>query len=157
VEWLLLTSEPISTREEVAKVIEGYRTRWTIEEYLKAVKTGCASESRRLESFHALENLLAYTLVDAYPLLLMRALARAGKSWPASAVLSDTELEVLRHFAKPKRAADASLREALLAIGALGGHIKNNGDPGWLVLRRGWQRLRDDEAGFMAATTQGNS
>lgn len=156
VEWLLLTSEPISTREEITKVIEGYRARWTIEEYFKAVKTGCAYESRQLESFHALENLLAYTLVVAYALLLMRTLARAGKSWPASAVLSDTELKVLRHFAKPKLAADASLRDALLAIAALGGHIKNSGDPGWLVLSRGWQRLRDYEAGFMAATAQGN-
>jgi hypothetical protein len=155
VEWLLLTSEPISTREEIAKVIEGYRTRWTIEEYFKAVKTGCAYESRQLESFHALENLLAYTLVVAYALLLMRSLARAGKNWPASAVLSDTELKVLRHFAKPKLAADASLRDALLAIAALGGHIKNNGDPGWLVLSRGWQRLRDYEAGFLAATAPG--
>ena len=156
VEWLLLTSEPVSTREEIAKVIEGYRTRWTIEEYFKAVKTGCAYESRQLESFHALENLLAYTLVVAYALLLMRALARAEKSWPATSVLSDIELKVLRHFAKPRLAANASLRDALLAIAALGGHIKNNGDPGWLVLSRGWQRLRDYEAGFKAATAPGN-
>jgi hypothetical protein len=27
----------ISTREEIAKVFEGYRTRWTIEEYFKVV------------------------------------------------------------------------------------------------------------------------
>jgi hypothetical protein len=156
VEWLLLTTEPVSSPEEIAKVIEGYRTRWTIEEYFKAVKTGCAYESRQLESFHALENLLAYTLVVAYALLLMRALARANKRWPASAVLSDTELDVLRSLDRPRLAANASLREALLAIAALGGHLKNNGDPGWLVLSRGWQRLRDFEAGFKLAKTRGN-
>lgn len=151
VEWLLLTSEPIVTREDVERVVEGYRTRWTIEEYFKAVKTGCAFEKRQLESFHALSNLLAYTLVVAYALLLMRALSRTGRSWPATEVLSDSEIEVLRRLEKPKLSADATLREALMAIAALGGHIKNNGDPGWQVLSRGWQRLRDYEAGFRLA------
>ncbi len=31
--------------------------------------------------------------------------------------------------------------EALLAVAALGGHIKSNGPPGWLVLHRGFQDL----------------
>ena len=151
VEWLLLTSEPIATHADVQKIVEGYRTRWTIEEFFKAVKTGCAYESRQLESFHALSNLFAYTLVTAYALLLMRTLARVHRDWPATAVLSDTELEVLERLDRPKLAPGASLREALLAIAALGGHIKNNGDPGWLVLSRGWQRLRDYEAGYRLA------
>lgn len=151
VEWLLLTSEPIATPQDVERVVAGYRTRWVIEEYFKAVKTGCAYESRQLESFHALSNLLAYTLVIAYALLLMRALSRAKKSWPASSVLSESEIEVLRRLEKPKLQPDATLNEALLAIAALGGHIKNNGDPGWMVLSRGWQRLRDYEAGFALA------
>jgi hypothetical protein len=156
VEWLLLTTEPVATQADLERIVEGYRTRWTIEEYFKAVKTGCAYESRQLESFHALDNLLAYTLVVAYALLLMRALARSGKRWPANAVLSETEIEVLRRLDKPKLPANASLREALLAIAALGGHLKNNGDPGWLVLSRGWQRLRDYEAGFNLARARGN-
>ncbi|RPJ58558.1 MAG: IS4 family transposase [Acidobacteria bacterium] len=151
VEWLLLTSEPITTRAEVERVVEGYRTRWTIEEYFKAVKTGCAYESRQLESYHALSNLLAYTFVVAYALLLMRALARTGRTWPATAILSDTEIEVLRKLDKRAVGVDPSVRDALLAIAALGGHVKNNGDPGWLVLSRGWQRLRDYEAGYRLA------
>lgn len=151
VEWLLLTSEPIATREDVQRVVEGYRTRWTIEEYFKAVKTGCAYESRQLESFHALSNLLAYTFVVAYALLLMRALARSGQSWPATTLLSDTEIEILHKLDKQAVSTDPSLRDALLAIAALGGHIKNNGDPGWLVLSRGWQRLRDYDAGYRLA------
>jgi hypothetical protein len=151
VEWLLLTSEPIATRAEIERVIEGYRTRWTIEEYFKAVKTGCAYESRQLESYHALSNLLAYTFVIAYALLLMRSLARAGRSWPASAIFSDTEIEVLQRLDSRAVGGDPDVRAALLAVAALGGHIKNNGDPGWLVLSRGWQRLRDYELGFRLA------
>jgi hypothetical protein len=151
IEWLLLTSEPIATRADIEQVVEGYRTRWTIEEYFKAVKTGCAYESRQLESFHALSNLLAYTFVVAYALLLMRALARVGRSWPATEILSDTEIEVLRKLDRDAMRSAPSVRDALLAIAALGGHLKNNGDPGWLVLSRGWQRLRDFEAGYRLA------
>ena len=29
----------------------------------------------------------------------------------------------------------------LLAIAALGGHLKRNGEPGWLTLARGYERL----------------
>lgn len=151
VEWLLLTTEPIATADDVRHVVDGYRTRWTIEEYFKAVKTGCAYESRQLESFHALSNLFAYTLVIAYALLLMRTLTRVGRDWPATTVLSDTEIEVLHRIDRAKLAREATLRQALLAIAALGGHIANNGDPGWLVLSRGWQRLRDYEAGYRLA------
>lgn len=151
VEWLLLTSEPVGTRADIERVVEGYRTRWTIEEYFKVVKTGCAYETRQLESFHALSNLLAYTFVVAYALLLMRALARAGRSWPATSILTDTEIEVLRKLDRRAVGGDPSVRDALLAIASLGGHIKNNGDPGWLVLSRGWQRLRDYDAGYRLA------
>jgi len=36
VEWLLYTSEPIDTAEQVLKIVDLYRTRWTIEEFFKA-------------------------------------------------------------------------------------------------------------------------
>jgi hypothetical protein len=39
----------------------------------------------------------------------------------------------------------------MLAIAALGGHIKNNGDPGWLVLGRGYEKLLVLERGWLAA------
>jgi hypothetical protein len=36
-------------------------------------------------------------------------------------------------------------KDALLGIAALGGHFKNNGDPGWLVLGRGFSRFIEAE------------
>jgi hypothetical protein len=41
-----------------------------------------------------------------------------------------------------------TVREALLAVAALGGHIKNNGAPGWLVLYRGFRDLTLLEIGW---------
>jgi len=155
VEWLLLTSEPVGSREEIARVIEGYRTRWTIEEYFKAVKTGCAYEERQLESFRALTNLLAYSMVVAYAMLLMRSLARDDASVPADAILSPDQLTCLRLMTKKKLPKSPSARDALAAIAVLGVHLKSNGDPGWRVLSRGWKRLLDFEAAYQAMKQAG--
>ncbi len=153
VEWLLLTSEPISSQAEIQAVVDGYRTRWTIEEYFKAVKSGCAYEQRQLESAHALVNLFAYTLVVAYALLLMRALSRTGTDIPASELLTQEQILVLHLNNKKKVSRHPTLREALLAIAALGGHLKNNGDPGWQTLSLGWQELLNLVRGFALART----
>jgi hypothetical protein len=39
--------------------VDCYRGRWTIEEYFKALKTGCQYERRQLETAHSLLNALA--------------------------------------------------------------------------------------------------
>jgi len=54
VEWRLITSEPIDTLAQVLRVVDIYRTRWLIEEFFKALKTGCAYEKRQLESLQTL-------------------------------------------------------------------------------------------------------
>lgn len=151
VEWLLLTSEPIDTPTQVAAVLEGYRSRWVVEEYFKAVKTGCAFEARQLESFHTLTNLLAFTLVVAYALLLMRSRSGTGGNESATDLMTPTQLRILRSCTHGELPEHASVREALLAVAALGGHLPSNGDPGWRVISRGWRRLLDYEHGFNVA------
>lgn len=59
VEWILLTSLPIATPGDIGFVVDCYRGRWLIEEYFKALKTGCQYEKRQLETSHALLNALA--------------------------------------------------------------------------------------------------
>ena len=44
-----------------------------------------------------------------------------------------------------------TVRQAMLAVAAEGGHIKNNGDPGWQVLGRGFEKLLDMELGYLIA------
>ncbi len=150
VEWLLLTSEPIESDEQIQRVVTGYRARWVIEEYFKAVKTGCAFESRQLESAHTLQALLAYTLIVAYALLLLRSLSRTGREEPAEVILSTVQLRLLRAKVK-KLPAEPTVRQALLAIAGMGGHLKNNGDPGWRTLSKGWVKLLALEEGYELA------
>jgi hypothetical protein len=150
VEWLLLTTEPIATKAQIEQVVTAYRARWVIEEYFKAVKTGCAFESRQLESAHTLHSLLAYTLIVAYALLLLRSLSRSGRDEDAGVLLSPVQLEVLGLKVR-KLPARPTVRQALLAIAGMGGHLKNNGDPGWRTLSKGWAKLLALEEGYELA------
>lgn len=141
VEWRLVTSEPIRTAEDVAAVVDGYRGRWVIEEYFRALKQGCAYEKRQLESKHALLNALAIFTPIAWQLLALRQLSREASDTPADQVLSQLKLTVLQRHPDVRLGDKPSIRDAMLAIARLGGHIKNNGEPGWQVLGRGYEDL----------------
>jgi hypothetical protein len=153
VEWTLLTDLPIWTAEQVEAIVDHYRARWLIEEFFKALKTGCAYEQRQLESYHALDNALATLLPIAYRLLALRTLARAEPDLPATLVLTPTQIDVLRAVGRTKLPGRPTLRDALLAVAALGGHIRNNGEPGWQVLWRGMRQLLTMELAWTASAT----
>lgn len=151
VEWILVTNLPTSTADEIEFVVDSYRTRWLIEEFFKALKTGCQYEKRQLESKHSLLNALAILAPVAWRLLLMRHLARHAPEAPAQDALTPTQLEVLKAVSKRPLPRRATVREALLAVAKLGGHLTNNGDPGWIVLGRGFHDLLIMELAWRAA------
>jgi hypothetical protein len=142
IDWKLVTSEPCHTQDGIEAVVDAYRTRWVIEELNKALKTGCGIERCQLESIDSIQNLLAIMLPLATQLLALRSIAEQDAKARTSGVLSPIQLHVLRamssRIALPK---DPTAEQALLAIACLGGHIKNNGWPGWQVLARGFQDL----------------
>ena len=78
IDWLLMTSDPISTAEELATVVDYHRGRWMIEEYFKSLKSGCIFEKRQLESLHTLTVALGACIPIAWRLLLVRAVARGA-------------------------------------------------------------------------------
>jgi hypothetical protein len=150
IEWLLLTTEPIDSADDLLVVIDIYRARWRIEELFKAVKTGCGFEKRQLESYEALVNALAVYLPIAWRLLHLRSQTTEAPDSNA-ALLDPTELEVLRRKARRPLPPDPTRRDVLLAIAGLGGHLKHNGDPGWQTLGKGLERLLGLVEGFRLA------
>lgn len=155
VEWILITTEPINTRAQILKVIDIYRARWVIEELFKALKTGCAFEKRQLESWHTLRNALGIFVPIAWQLLRLRTLAREDDNAPARTVLTPLQETVLRRAVKTKLPRRLTARDAMLAVAALGGHLRSNGEPGWLVLGRGFQDLLMLSAGYRLAVENG--
>jgi hypothetical protein len=149
VEWVLLTSEPIASKAQVRAIVDGYRTRWTIEIFFNALKSGCSFERKQLESVHSLVNFLGYCIVVAYAMLVYRAFSRDDHQTPASAVLTPRQLECLRLLTEGKLEKKPTAQQALQRIARLGGHLKRNGPPGWRTLSRGFQRLREFEQAYI--------
>ncbi len=154
IEWMLFTSEAVQTIDEATAVVDHYRTRWLIEEYFKALKTGCAFETRQLTSFAGLVRALAIFIPMAWRLLVLRHLGRAVTPRPSGRGLDREQLLLLRKLLERRRyplPSHPTMRDAMLGVAALGGHITNNGPPGWLVLGRGLTRLLEAEVGWQLA------
>jgi hypothetical protein len=154
IEWMLFTSDPVETVDDATAVVDHYRARWVIEDYFKALKTGCAFEKRQLTTFDGLVRALAIFIPMAWRLLVLRHLGRAASSLPVARYLDAEQLHLLRKLLDRRRyhlPPRPTIRDVMLGIAALGGHITNNGVPGWLVLGRGLTRLLDAEAGWRLA------
>lgn len=154
VEWTLFTTETIATADDVAAVVDHYRARWRIEEFFRAVKSGCAVESRQLGSRESLERVLAMALPIAWRMLAMRVLSRGEQSPPATAMFDEADITVIRHLAARRRHAfpkEPTVRDAMLALANIGGHLKRNGDPGWITIGRGYDDYCAARQGYDAA------
>lgn len=155
VQWCLETTLPIATAEQVERVVDIYCMRWLIEEFWKSLKTGCHIDRHQNESFGALAKLLTLCLPVAWKLLDLRTASRQTPQAPAAKFLTAEELTMLRalhgkQHPKAKLPAKPTISQAVWAIAALGGHFASNGEPGWLVLSRGWQRVADGLAAMRA-------
>jgi hypothetical protein len=147
VAWRLYTTEPIHDSASLERIVDGYRCRWVVEEFFKVLKTGCGIERRQLESRHALENALAVFVPIAWRVLRHRTLAKTDGGNKASLVLSKLQIQLLRRASKTRLPRALTVEDALIAVAALGGHLKRNGSPGWITLLRGYERLLTLEEG----------
>lgn len=142
-EWLLYHDREVNDLVAALGVLRDYALRPLIEEFHKGLKTGMGAERLQLESAQRLFAATAVMSVVALRLLHLREL---GRSEPAAAAersgLDGLELRVLG--TELKRSL-ATVKDVVLAVGRLGGHMnrKSDGMPGWLTLWRGMNRLRD--------------
>ncbi|HYH99546.1 IS4 family transposase [Hyalangium sp.] len=124
--WCLMTREPIATWQQCLEVIRAYEGRWRVEEFHMGLKTGCALESHQLKTRPRMENLLAVCSVIAWGMLALRDAARQGSPSPASTLLSEVQLALLRTL-RPKLPPHPDTHQALRALASLGGFIGRKG------------------------------
>ena len=151
VEWILFTTEPIHTAEDVLRVVDLYRTRWMIEEFFKVLKTGCAYEKRQAESAGALLQILALSFPIAWFLLRLRTWEEHMGEESAEKVMKAWEIALLREMT-PKYAWDkkkATIRDIVFSLAMLGGHHRKT-SPGWLILSRGYESFCQYREGALA-------
>lgn len=103
---MLLTDLPIRTAEEAWEKVQWYCRRWGIEEWHRALKSGCGVEQREFKTAEHLQRVLAFDLIVAWRVLACVKLGRVMPQLPATVLYLPEELEVLQAAVKklqPKR------------------------------------------------------
>ena len=144
IRWVLYTSLPVNTFDDAWQVIEYYELRWLVEEYHKALKTGCRTEKHQLKTADRLEALVGLTSVVAVRLLQLKSLSRVDPNVPARRVVPAIWLKMLKLArANLNRVHDLTVGQFYFEVAKLGGFIgrKSDGNPGWITIWRGWEKL----------------
>jgi Transposase DNA-binding len=154
-EWVLLTNVPTEGLEQAGVRLDWYACRPVIEEYHKAMKTGCGVEEQQFTTLKALQVTVGLLSVVAVQLLSLRDLSRRddAKTRSASEVIDQSYVDLLCLWRFKKLLPKISVHDFCRALGKLGGHLnrKHDGDAGWLVLWRGWTKLQLLVEGAQAA------
>jgi hypothetical protein len=147
VEWILLTSLPIETLDQVRQVIQNYCVRWLIEVFFRTLKSGCCVEDRRFEHVDRFLPCLAIYLIVTWRTLYVCRLGREFPDISCEAVFEPAEwrsvYQVVHRKAPPATAP--TLAEMVRMVAQLGGYVNRKRDdpPGPQTIWLGLQRVHD--------------
>jgi hypothetical protein len=147
VEWLLLTTLPVTDFLRACTVVHWYRCRWEIEVFFRVLKQGCQIEQLRVQTDQRLLNALAMYLIVAWRI---HTITMAGRAYPevsCEVVFEPREwhmLYTMQHHCPPPP-TPPPLREMVRSLAQLGSFLarKGDGEPGLKTIWQGYQRLHD--------------
>jgi hypothetical protein len=146
VEWILVTTLPIDTLEQVRTIIAYYCVRWNIEVFFRTLKSGCRIECRRFEHVDRVLPCLAICLIVSWRTLFVCHLGRTGPDLDCETVFETSEWQavwVAVHRKKPPRKVPR-LAEMVHLVAGLGGYVERpDSEPGAQTLWIGMQRMYD--------------
>ncbi len=107
IEWMLLTDRPVHDVHQAWEIVAWYGRRWGIEEWHRALKSGCGAEQREFKTAEHLRRVLAFDLIVAWRVLACIKLGRALPQLSARVLYSEDELTVLWRLIKKNFATAA--------------------------------------------------
>ncbi len=148
VEWLLLTTFPVSSLADAEAVVRGYAQRWRIEQFHRNWKSVCKVEQTQLRHVAHIERWATILASVAIRILRLTYLARFQPQLPASEELSRAELFALvvkKGEGRYSLDAEIPIEQAVFWIAKLGGYVgkSSGGPPGAIVIARGLSRLSE--------------
>jgi len=144
IEWVLYTSLPVESLEDALAIVAYYEKRWLIEEWHKVLKTGFQVEHRQLKSCDRLEAMMGLMSVEAVRLFQLKGMARTDPQRPATEVVPPKYvmmLEVVRKLAPTTVLTAGGFFRELAKLGGFLGR-RHDGEPGWMTIWRGWDKLQ---------------
>jgi hypothetical protein len=148
IEWLLVTSLPIDTKEQVLLVLDYYTGRWPIEIFFRVFKSGCQVERIQLETAPRLKRCLMLYKIVTWRVLYLTMLGRECPDLPCDTLFTADEWKPVWKITQPHKPLPKNpptLAAFLLLVGKLGGHNgrRHDGPPGPQALWTGIRRLTD--------------
>lgn len=156
--WHLITSEPVTSKDEALKIVSYYERRWLIEDYHKAWKSGGTQvESLRMQSHANLERMIVILGFLATRVLQLKfmGLQPNAESESCESVLSPLSWKLLwmKRESKPLPSEAPSMHWAYVNLAKLAGwqDSKRTGRAGWPTLWEGWFKLQTILEGYQLA------
>ncbi len=144
IQWLLVTTLPINTLEQVQEVVQSYCLRWQIEIYFRTLKSGCRIERRLFENLPRTLNCLAVYSIIAWRVMYLCRLGRECPDMNCEVVFSASEWKSVYSVVRrqPLPVKPPCLNEMIRMIATLGGFVdRPKNEPGPQTLWIGLQRL----------------
>jgi len=137
--WVLFTTLPVDTAEQLAYVGRLYELRWKIEEYFRLLKTGHLIEKQRF--FDAKKTARVLILLSLASMTIFHLKRELGL--PVGGYLDDDSYQKLKQATRETDNPDIDLKWRLLAyIAKSGGWLGRRNDPlGPTLLMRGWLQV----------------
>jgi hypothetical protein len=162
IRWTLYTNHPIDTVEDLRQVVDGYSTRWRIEELHRTWKSGtCRVEETQLRSAEAAIKWATMLLAVGVRVERIKYLSREQPDLPATDEFTPLEIRAaaLLHFGEAARThlppnATPTIAQVTLWIAKIGGYTgrtSSGGPPGAVTITRGLQEVRTAAKALAAA------
>jgi len=102
IQWLLLTSIPLTSAKQARKCLQWYCRRWRIEEWHRVLKSGCKILDHQNQTAPALLRIIALDAVIAWRIMLLSLLGRELPELPAELFFDAWECGMLEVLAYPE-------------------------------------------------------
>lgn len=147
-EWMLLSSVPTGSLDEVLERLAWYARRWTIESWHRVLKSGCRIEARQFGTLERFVRATALFAVISWRILYATLLARIDTDLTCEVLLQPVEWQALychTHHTRNPPKQTPTLQQAVLWIAMLGGYLnlKHDRPPGPPVIWRGFLILHE--------------
>ena len=93
--WLLLCSEGETDARHAVQVCRWYEARWSVEEYIRTLKTGCQSQKRQFDDRQDLLKCLAFDAITAWRVFSLQRLAKCQPHRLATEFIDPDQIRVL--------------------------------------------------------------
>lgn len=146
IQWVLLTTLPIDTDEQIRTAVNYYCGRWGIEVFFKTLKSGCRIEERQFEFLDRELNAIAVYAIIAWRIM---ALCRLGRDCPdlsCEILFESSEWKAMYLIVekRPLPTQPPTLNQLIRMIALLGGYVpRKSTQPGTQTLWIGLQRMHD--------------